>query len=496
MDSQQYNDIKIDYKPRYQNVPPAPATPRPPTPPSQPVYEAPEQREPLPALKSVRRTDRIIKALSFLLVLAIIGAGAVLALGYFDPQWNPLRVSPEKMIGLMAQKMSEVNTNHSEVNISVAAQDLKSAGDFVFQLNIASDSDRSNEENPKGQAEVMVNADVDKDSVEAKLKTIFINQDVYVNLEKMDIPIIPFELSSYQSDISKMLNIWVKLPLIEESQTDNGVANISEILQDAIKNSLAGSQDKFIQLYAFEKRLPDQNIGGQKIYSYLISLDNDKLLQLFDDLIGLQGDELGGSMVAGMAKGLLGEMLDKIGKIEIQLDIGKNDYFLYGISLEKEIDLSQLESSLAGMVKLSFDMKNSDFGKPVEITAPADFKSYEEIFPKSKNDQVIMMMNQLRDDIENVKISTSDLSTISCQVMPLKTICDQIKAITGIYPAINKSKNYYCAYIKLPYESGQMLTATDPKYFCVDVLGNAKATITHPGMAGYCSLKTYKCPAQ
>ena len=75
-----------------------------------------------------------------------------------------------------------------------------------------------------------------------------------------------------------------------------------------------------------------------------------------------------------------GEFFDKIGRMEAHLWIGKYDRYLYKFQLDKIIDASKIEEGEKGEIVINMILKFSNFNQPLDITAPTDFKSLDELF--------------------------------------------------------------------------------------------------------------------
>ena len=101
-------------------------------------------------------------------------------------------------------------------------------------------------------------------------------------------------------------------------------------------------------IYIFKKKLPDETINGQKIYHYLVTLDNSKLENTTGGIFSL-------------------EFLNKIGQVDINLAIGSKDGHMYGFKIEKGVDLSNI----------SQDMKDS-----VDFMINVIFSKFNENFPQ------------------------------------------------------------------------------------------------------------------
>lgn len=78
----------------------------------------------------------------------------------------------------------------------------------------------------------------------------------------------------------------------------------------------------------------------------------------------------------------LDEFLDKVGELTADFWIGKKDGLLYGVKVEKEIDMSAFEEGVKGKMTIKIDVNLSNFNQPVKIEAPEKFLELKDIIPQ------------------------------------------------------------------------------------------------------------------
>ncbi|MBU2540055.1 hypothetical protein KJ786_02750 [Patescibacteria group bacterium] len=490
---------------------PIPPRPTPPPPHPNPIPTPPPVPTPIPSssigLKQPqpgKKSGILIKVIIAVIVLAIVGVGTSLAMRIWDPVWNPFRPDPEKITALMMEKMIAIKSAHSEAKIDL---DVNSQDSMAATITFSGDWDKD-VNNPRIQGDYGISlingvgASVTVNSAKFNVKMVSLSEG-YFNIGEVNAPSVEPLLMMMGIDLNSVIGSWIKIPITQFSynqflQNDNAQR---AVLAEQIKRIL--SENKF---YAVKKQLSNQIIGGQKMYHYLVALDNNKVASLVEALASeamkQYGQESLTSLPDGAIEGMVSEFLNKIGEINAELSIGMKDNFLYGFKLDKSIDLAKITGDQEGVVGLGIEITNSKFDQPIAVEAPVIFKEFEEAFPQYRNLKIESSMAELNNEMNLMYMKDGAYTNVSCQNDSIKPYCDEIKAISGNEVIINKSKNYYCAYVKLPslisdsaMECSPGLKCVDEvRYFCMDILGASHETTINPGNKGYCSGKIYKCP--
>lgn len=325
----------------------------------------------------------LIKIVILVVVLSLIGVGLVLATRIWDPIWSPFRPNPDKIIDEMMVKSKELKSLHSDGKINII---LPKPENKRIAIIFSGDSELSSDIlNSKSlfDFDLSIKETNPQDDVSLKIKTIIIGQENYFNFVDINAESLLPMLSMFNIDINKIKGNWIQSPAADNQQYNSE-------LYEKIKNMVQESK-----IYAVKEQLPDETIGGQKVYHYLVAIDNEKLIKLIGDIIDEsikqtsqteQGGEFSLSFVSGAAKGVVSELLNKIGEIDFDLFIGKKDKMIYKCEITKSIDLSKLNSKISGKISFDADINNSNFNQIVGIQAPQEFKKFEEIFPFLQNE--------------------------------------------------------------------------------------------------------------
>lgn len=345
---------------------------------------------------SGKRSGALAKIIIIIIILGIIGAGTALATRVWDPVWSPFRPSPEKVMASMSEKMLAIKSSHSDMKINI---DIKGENPLKAAISFSGDSDNNDLNNPKAEGIFGISFtgqlfDGSAETVSAKLKIKVLSQtEGYFNIEELNVPSLVPILMMMGIDLDNIVENWIKIPIENQLAQNNNAQTAA--LTEQFKKILFESK-----VYNVKEQLSDQVINGQKMYHYLVVLDNDKTAKLIGDLMGviikqstqnLTGQEDSGLLDVNPIKGSALEFLNKIGEISAELSIGKKDNLLYGFKMEKNIDLSKInynvqgsvlgDDNIQGSVDIIFETNNSKFNQPVKVEAPASFKNYDEVFP-------------------------------------------------------------------------------------------------------------------
>jgi len=324
---------------------------------------------------STKKLGFPLKIISVVAVLGIISGGALLATRVFDPIWSPFRTSPAKVIPAMIEKMQEIKTFHSEVKFNA---DMKGEDPGKLTVSSSGSLDINEPQNVKTDEifEVLFSSKNIGDIGEvffAKFNLKTIGREIYFNISELDSPSLFFLFAMVGINSNDAVGNWIKFPIENKSGEDSKLEQVPSLTEQARKII---SESSFC---VFKKQLSDQKIEGQKMYRYLIALDNEKTAQLVSDLELLQPEKFNTEAGTLKTKEEIFELLNNIGEISAELLIGKNDYFLYGLKIEKNIDLSKFDFG-QNLLDIYFEINNSKFNQPVNIEMPVNYKTFEEVF--------------------------------------------------------------------------------------------------------------------
>ncbi len=326
--------------------------------------------------------------------LAIFG---VLYARVWDPLWNPFRPEPTKVIDEMTVRMGKLKVLHSEGKIDFHAKDVEKP--ISFSVNSKVDEDRRDPQNPKAQmiSEILIKPKEGEISIGIENKTI--GKTSYYRLTKLTFPKkeIPPEIEKTIDLAIKMIkDKWFKIdqesivrglrkiggmvgeePPPEIEEQFGKLSEIQEKFQKKMEELLKGRK-----FFLPKKELPDEKIGREKLYHYVVSLNKEEVKKVILEMNKAMSEIMGEAIEEEKIKEFqkeLDEFFEKISEIEAEIWIGKKDFYLYKIKGEKEIDLQKIEPKEKGRMIIKMEIDFSGFDQLIEIKAPEEFISIEEI---------------------------------------------------------------------------------------------------------------------
>jgi len=344
-----------------------------------------------PVVQGAKGSGMLIKVIGIVVLLGIIAGGALLGARVWDPLWSPFRPSPEKVMAMMMENMKNVKTSHTIANMGV---EVKAPMNAKLSLMLDGNSDISDITNPVGEFtfRVSLTGATPAESMSATVMAKMIGKELYFNISEANLPPLALMLAMTGIDLDAIKGVWVKAPAQEElAQASSPDVNaLTKKLQDMVAAS---------SVYNLKEQLADETISGQKMYHYLLTLDNEKLAKLMGDMVAeamksptVQQDISGGndpstSMLtelfgSGAIQGIVSQALEKIGQIDVEFFIGQTDYLLYGVKMEKSLNLSSVDPGMTGSADISFETSYSNYNVPVAVLVPSTFKTFDEVFPQ------------------------------------------------------------------------------------------------------------------
>lgn len=331
---------------------------------------------------------KIIIVPLLIIVLAGVGFFGLLFTQTYDPLWNPFRPEPEEVIEVMTEKMKEVKTYRSEIYLNFETKENGSP----FQMAIEGDyqTNRTQLQEVKTQGEF--NLVFSTEGMEFKLagEAITIGDTSYFKLTTL--PALPFLEPYFQMlgiDIHDLKNQWIKID--PESLKNWYKQTFGEELTPEMEAELEKSLERqrettqkikeFLEnkkLYIVQKELADEMIDKIKVYHYQVALNREEIIELMPKLPELSRQLNQGTPIASEEIEKMKEFFEKAGDFIAEIWIGKKDNLLYKLDFEKEIDSRKFEETKKGKIIIKLTVNFSEYGEPVQIEPPADFKPVEE----------------------------------------------------------------------------------------------------------------------
>jgi len=293
-----------------------------------------------------------------ILIIILILSG----LGFLAYSQGWFFLSPQEILSASFKNTLKEKTMHLSMDLKSDFVSNKEEGSSLLKLESDIDKNRSEELRTSNPFDLSISTEGTTYSLKGLLTSIGY-EDLYLKLDT--IPQIPF-LSLFL-DTSKIKGEWIKINIKEELEEEKA----ERIVKIFKENNPLEIKEEF----------PGEKIDGMATYHYLLSLNREKMKTIFLEINSEEAD-----IQENMDS--IERFLDEMEDLEVEVWIDKREKLLRRIKTEKELEVNpdqekvkdQLEIGIKeGIVILSYDIRLSDFGKELNIEAPSEFKTIEEI---------------------------------------------------------------------------------------------------------------------
>ncbi|MBU3964321.1 hypothetical protein KJ562_01135 [Patescibacteria group bacterium] len=300
------------------------------------------------------------------IVVIIIGMGIVFASGIWDPVWNPLRPSPNKIIMEALDNMSGLNSMRTMAIISIKPAD---SAEGKTEITIDAKEDKIDPNNPKSQA--LFDISFVKGGIEvgfnAELRSI--DNVFYMNVT---IPLVlTLQLATSGIDISEFVGKWYKFDP-KELGINLAILN-DEAESGKIKDQVMNLLNEY-PLFKTKSKLRNEKIDGNLAYHYLVAIDRENAKNFLVSVSKTIKEELGSLLPVETSDEEnikeIEDALEKAGDIEFEIWIGVKDKYVYKIEANESFYALNKDSGQTEKTALGFEMIFSEFNQPQEILAP------------------------------------------------------------------------------------------------------------------------------
>ena len=504
---------------QYQEPQPVVVQPEPqmqakPQPVAQPQYQPSFEQENLPRMRG--GFSGVLKVLMVLIILiALGGVGYFTAGQYFNLPYSNLLLSffttnPQSVINKMVANMKDVKASHTimQLNASTTSNNTLQ-GNLVINTN--SEMDRIDPKDVKASGNFTLNITTPASAspvVESTVSMVALGDTYYVKVNDLIIPSSYISSVSPELDISKIKGKWFKIDQdsIKAISNVSGQGTVANISQGSNSVLMQKIQDLMIteNLLSFNKQLSDENIGGQDTYHYLVTVDKTKLQDFINKSISLSLQEAAKvqnntvtnasgtasvptsspAVVENMIQAGVKTFVDAIGDINMEVWIGKKDFMLYQVKLDKTIDLNKIaqaygatSTSTNAQVAIKLNITNSNFNKAVTTQAPEGAQKIEEILlPLAKIQKVNTDIKQIGYDASYIHSEDKSYATLCSRGLlngyqktygaDLVQLHTDIVSQIGQKPVCFAGVNDYCISTQLSASS----------WMCIDKSGKVGST--------------------
>lgn len=410
---------------------------------SNPIFSI-DDENPLGSFQREQMTKKPKKRKPILLIIGIIILilgimTAVLAARIWDPSWNPFRPSPDEILFKAFYNTDNLETIHQEGEINLS---LSYSGEPPVMISLSAESDvdsRDEEYKVDSLFEVNLISGTTKMFLDGALKII--KEDLYFKLDTIPFP-LTLGAAMFGVDLESIRGKWISICPDElgfftslKSLALENEGDIDETTYDLLSE---------YPLFEVKEELKDEEMGGIKMYHYLLVFNKDNLKKFLEEytqlmrengLYSSEDEEASLEMVEA-----LDDFLEEFGEINADVFIGKKDLLIYQIKGSKLIEsssfdsvgdslmngygnkLSDLESNYPSFslednpsfdleAELFWNFKYSNFNEDLNIQAPVESISIMEVMidliqglDSEDNPYTSWLMNQSAQQVKDVEI--------------------------------------------------------------------------------------------
>lgn len=317
------------------------------------------------------RLKLTIKRNNLITVLCSIFLIAVLVTSSQGEEKSPV---PEAIKTMMA-KMQEVKSFHYKADLEISGE-MPDAINLLGKMppsqkltpvkinsNIQGNLDIHDYNNIKSSFRLSLHTKMEP-TIDLEMEVRSIDNIAYLKLNKLsDLGPIPFNLTQFE-------NQWIKF---ESTPTTKQQKAETQLTDKQIKQlqDLAKQTNFFI----IKQVLKDELIDNVKTYHYKFILDKTEIKNFLIEINKVIGEKQPTTEELKQ----LDEAIEQLEQAEGELWIGKEDFLLYKAMLNSDVSFF-VNQETKGSGKLILSVIFSNFNKPVNITAPQNFRPSEEVF--------------------------------------------------------------------------------------------------------------------
>ena len=303
----------------------------------------------------ILRTKLLIPILIAILVLGTIST--LLATKIWDPNWNPFKKFPSRIVENAIVKLTEAESFKFEGEIEGEFQTSAIPKTVTISLSFSGLIDKSDKDSLKSSSGLDLSVGMEGLIIQVKAEIITSAKDIYLKITQL--PALPF----LTEEFLEIKNQWLKIDaekLKELTETEEQLLDEEEFIQD-IKNLLA---DK--EIFKMQKNFGEEELEGVKVEHYLAGFKKETLKVLIPEFFQLMKKYIPEKERVNYEKDLeefsnnfsenFNEIWRAITPLEFNFWIEKRDLWLRKIEFEKEMIYDFPETEEETKVKLEIDL--------------------------------------------------------------------------------------------------------------------------------------------
>lgn len=309
------------------------------------------------------RVGKLLAMLGILVVVALVGVGAVKAGPYIFKSLQ----SPEKIMKKMLEKVEKVKSAEYVIEVKGEVEDLdKTKKPFGVAVKMDAFVDKHDADKPIAKILFFVETDEVPSYGPLNIGMEVRMVDNLTFLQLTALPTIPL------FDLSSVKNKWVKIDIKKLNEKYGQLAGQYSPPADKLTpEQIKKIQDAFKQykLYKDMKKLGSENVNGVDTNHYSVAMDVENYYKF---MAAMMDTVYGNSEMTKRVNVELGDFKDKDLKGEIW--IGKDDYLPYKFKI--------FGSALSGSKddsKVTVEVQLKNYNKSFSVEAPAQAEPLENV---------------------------------------------------------------------------------------------------------------------
>lgn len=288
---------------------------------------------------------------------------------------NPFsKEKPEEVVLDMFSKMSAMESVAADMVISTSDD----VSDYKTEIKIQSRNSFANQGQTATSISVEVLQQSDENEFTVKGNAVFVDSSFYLQLEDIsdesalaEIGIDKGQWYSISKDTFALFNLTSYGYLEEGIEGSEDAGKLSDEQRQQLKELV--SKADFIVV---DEVLDEEEINGQKVFHYRISLDPVSCQKFFDDLFAIIGDAA--SSLGFSGSDLAEDYISKESDKTYEIWIGQEDHLLKKL-VTKNISIDQTVNT---RTENNITIELNDYNKEFNITPPQDVEvlDFEDMF--------------------------------------------------------------------------------------------------------------------
>lgn len=446
------------------------------------------------------------------LAICVVGGSAFAYFTYFNQK------SPEKVLSLMAENISNMKTVEHEGTIQVKFSSpnsflsgsvastpdasLTQPETFTFSVQFSGQNDFSDIEKTLGYSKVRIQTDSLSEFTDGSTDPIefeFRNKNNVMYIRINELPETDF------FDLSFLTNQWVAFDFASLSEQFDMKEFEEEMAaaQQESRQNFEEWRNKILQanIFTITDVLPQEKIEGELSYQYKFAIDTEALLELLIEF-GSDIDTVTEEDIESYK-----ESIDDLGSIVGKIWISKKDYLPRKLVLSAN---SVAQNEYDANVTIGVLMLLRNYNEPVIVETPSPVKNIEEILEEFFDSMFSDLTFPSEVDISEQKLSPDALTraqnmgsnaTIKSRLANLRAdaelyyddnefsyegFCESTEArrLLDMPVLYTNSTTYICNDTKTEWAASKPLLTDE--YWCVDSTGTAQSILNDIGTKVSC----------